>query len=115
MTLDEVAKGLEEMNAELQVMTTAVQSMLAVVEEVKKTVQAKEAHTPAPEEKPVPKETPITLEQVRKVLAGKSMEGYREEVKDLITSLGVNRLSDVPADKYEELLDKAEALGHGSN
>ena len=114
MTLSEVAKGLEEMNAELQVMTTAVQSMLAVVEEVKKAVQV-EAPTPASEEKPAPKETSITLEQVRKVLAGKSMEGYREEVKDLITSLGVNRLSDVPADKYKALLDKAEALGHGSN
>lgn len=115
MTLDEIAKAVEEMKAELQVMTTALSSLLTAIEEMKNGgAVASEASTPVVQEKPDPPETTIPLEQVRKVLAGKAMEGYREEVKDLITSLGAQRLSDIPSAKYKELLDKAEAIGNGS-
>lgn len=52
----------------------------------------------------------ISLEQVRAKLAALSQDGKQAEVKALITEFGAKKLSDVPADKYSELLEKAEVL-----
>lgn len=54
----------------------------------------------------------ITLEDVRRVLADKSLGGHRDEVKNLITSFGAEKLSDIDSSKYEELLAKAEVIGN---
>ncbi len=51
-----------------------------------------------------------TLEEVRAKLASLSQDGKQVEVKELITSFGAKKLSDVPAQKYSELLEKAEEL-----
>ncbi len=60
--------------------------------------------------KPTPATKEITLEQVRAKLAALSQDGKQAEVKALITEFGVKKLSDVPAEKYSELLAKAEVL-----
>lgn len=52
----------------------------------------------------------ITLEQVRAKLAALSQAGKRDEVQALIAATGVTRLTEVAADKYAELLEKADAL-----
>ncbi|MCD7777992.1 MAG: hypothetical protein LUH47_05760 [Clostridiales bacterium] len=54
----------------------------------------------------------ITLEEIRKILADKSLCGYRSEVKDLISSFGAEKLSDINSARYEELLAKAEVIGN---
>jgi len=51
-----------------------------------------------------------TLEQVRAKLADLTRKGKRAEVKALIQSFGVSKLSEVPADKYAELMAKAEEI-----
>lgn len=53
---------------------------------------------------------PLTLEEVRAVLAKISQGGKAAEVKALIASYGVTALSAVPADKYSDVLEKAAAL-----
>ena len=71
---------------------------------------------PAKEEKvEVKKEEPasqpeVSLEVVRAKLADLSRDGKQEDVKSLISSFGVNKLSEVDASKYGELLKKAEKL-----
>jgi len=55
----------------------------------------------------------LTLPEVRAVLAGKCAAGYGTQVKALIESYGAATLKDVPAEKYEELLEAAAALGEG--
>lgn len=50
---------------------------------------------------------PITLEQVRAVLASKSQNGKQPEVKALITSFGVKKLTEIDSSMYEELMLKA--------
>lgn len=50
---------------------------------------------------------PITLEQVRAVLANKSQNGKQPEVKALITSFGVKKLTEIDSSMYEELMLKA--------
>lgn len=52
----------------------------------------------------------IKLEDVRSKLAALSKAGKKTEVKNLLNSFGVQKLTDIPADKYEELLEKAEEL-----
>ncbi|MBN3585358.1 hypothetical protein JYB64_23500, partial [Algoriphagus aestuarii] len=46
----------------------------------------------------------VTLEQVRAKLAELTRNGKREQVKALLNEFGANKLSEVPADKYAELM-----------
>lgn len=68
-----------------------------------------EASTPP---KP-PATPPITLEQVRAVLASKSQDGFTAEVRALLQKHGAPKLSEIAPDRYAALLADAEALGHG--
>jgi hypothetical protein len=62
------------------------------------------------EMKAPPEEKPVTLPEVRAVLAEKSREGHTEEVKALINSLGADRLSEVDPSQYPALLKEAEVI-----
>lgn len=63
---------------------------------------------PEPADKPA--QTNITLETVRAKLAALSQGGKQKEVKALITSFGVAKLTDIPEEKYPGVLEKAAAL-----
>ena len=52
----------------------------------------------------------ITLEEVRGVLAKKAQEGKQAEVRELIKTYGVRKLSEIEAKHYVELMKKAEEL-----
>lgn len=52
----------------------------------------------------------VTLETVRVKLAALAQSGKQAEVKQLITSFDANKLTDIPQEKYLELLEKAEEL-----
>ena len=52
----------------------------------------------------------ITLEEVRGVLAKKAQEGKQAEVRGLIKTYGVSKLSEVEAKHYVKLIKKAEEL-----
>ena len=73
-----------------------------------------EPETPEPvkkEEKAAEQPKPtVTLEQVRTVLAEKSVTGHRAEVQALIRECGADKLSAVDPEKYAVLLQKAEVL-----
>ena len=53
----------------------------------------------------------LTLPEVRTVLAGKCAAGFGTQVKALIESYGASTLKEVPAEKYEELLEAVAQLG----
>lgn len=55
-------------------------------------------------------EQPLTLEEVRAVLAEKSRAGHTAEVKALLTKHGADKLSDVDPAEYPALLADAEVL-----
>ncbi|MFS1519650.1 hypothetical protein V1503_24805 [Bacillus sp. SCS-151] len=67
---------------------------------------------PAPEEDPKTEEEQpkVTLEVVRAKLSDISQSGKQEEVKALLTSYGVKKLTQLPKEKYAELLQKAEEI-----
>lgn len=69
-----------------------------------------------PKEEAVPAEEPAkewTLEEVRMILAEKSRAGHTEEVRDLISKYGAERLSDIKPADYAALMVDAEVIGNG--
>jgi hypothetical protein len=79
-----------------------------------KVAEAYPDNTPEPDPEPAQQaEAPgkvITLEEVRAKLAELSRTGKREQVKGLLSRYGVDKLTEVPTDRYSELLDLAEAI-----
>lgn len=63
----------------------------------------------ATEEAPV-KEAPLTLEQVRAVLAEKSRNGHTAEIRALLQKHGATKLSLVDPAHYKALLAEAEVM-----
>ncbi len=52
----------------------------------------------------------LKFEEVRSRLAVFAQEGKQAQIKALITEFGAKKLSDVPVEKYAELLEKAEGM-----
>ena len=67
---------------------------------------------PEPTEQPhqKPAQPTVTLEEVRAVLAEKSVAGHRAEVQALIRECGADKLSSVDPSHYAALKAKAEVL-----
>lgn len=61
--------------------------------------------TPKEEEKP-----PVTMADVRRLMAEKWNMGKRDEVRSLLASYGARKLTDVSPEYYEELAGKIAAL-----
>lgn len=57
-----------------------------------------------------PEEKPLTLEEVRAVLAEKSRSGHTEEVRELLAKHGADKLSEIDPVEYAALLAEAEVL-----
>jgi hypothetical protein len=69
-----------------------------------------EQKTPAePTSKPMPK--PLTLLEVREVLADKSRDGHTEHIRALLEKYGAPKLSEIDPSHYRDLLDEALCLG----
>ena len=64
-----------------------------------------------PESKPTSK--PLTLEDVRAVLAEKSRNGHTAKIRKLLEKHGAAKLSEIDPKKYAALLAEAEVLGNG--
>ena len=64
-----------------------------------------------PESKPTSK--PLTLEDVRAVLAEKSRNGHTAKVRELLEKHGAAKLSEIDPQKYAALLAEVEVLGNG--
>ncbi len=62
-----------------------------------------------------PKPKPITLEQVRTVLAEKSRSGHTAKVRELLQRHGAAKLSEIDPAEFEALLGEAAAIGLGES
>ena len=66
--------------------------------------------TPTSEKVPDPKTKPVTLEQVRAVLADKSQQGLTAGVRTLLEKYGAPKLSQIDPEHFSALLADAENL-----
>lgn len=71
-----------------------------------KKLAAKSKHAKNNEEKTV------SLEDVRKVLAEKSRDGFTNEVKAIISAHGSDKLSDINPSEYPAVLKETEVIGN---
>lgn len=96
---------LVKLSVELE---TCGKALLKIAEAMK---FKKEAPTPEPPKNEVVP-TKLTLEEVRKVAADKSRQGFTDEVRGLIQKYGADKLSSMEPDKYEAFLKELEVMGH---
>ena len=66
-----------------------------------------------PETSVQPTSKPLTLEDVRAVLAEKSRNGHTAKIRELLEKHGAAKLSEIDPQKYAALLAEAEVLGNG--
>ena len=72
--------------------------------------EAAQPETPASEKVPETKTKPVSLEQVRAVLADKSQQGLTAEVRTLLEKYGAPKLSQIDPANYAALMADAENL-----
>ena len=72
--------------------------------------EAAQPETPASEKVPETKTKPVSLEQVRAVLADKSQQGLTAEVRVLLEKYGAPKLSQIDPAHFAALLTDAERL-----
>ena len=80
------------------------------LEEKARTKAAAKKNTAKKTVKAEPEEKPLTLEEVRAVLAEKSRAGHTAEVKELLNKHGADKLSEIDPVEYPALLAEAEVL-----
>lgn len=93
---------------------TAVSDSLATLFDKKSNAEKEvKASAPSTQSETKPKQKPITLEQVRAVLAEKSRNGHTADVRELLQKHGASKLSEIDPAKFELLLGEAAAIGLG--
>src|SRR5690606_13011311 len=114
-TAHELARGIRELAAIIEAAETDVAGGIKVGEQAPQPESKAEPEPePQPEPQPEPKpeaEPTASIEAVRLKLAELVQAGKQAEVKQLLESFGAAKLSDVPPERYGELLAKAGEIG----
>ena len=91
---------------------SAAQSLNTVADSLTSLFSGSQPRTSVqPESKPTSK--PLTLEEVRAILAEKSRNGHTTKIRELLEKHGAAKLSEIDPQKYAALLAEAEVLGNG--
>jgi hypothetical protein len=103
MEIKVTVEAAPELMTAIDVLTATLVELVGTKEKTKPTDSAKPADKPA--DQPT-----LTLETVRAKLANLSQGGKQKEVKAIIESFGAKKLTDIPAEKYPEVIRKAAEL-----
>lgn len=106
--------------SKIQKLLSVAEAMTVLAESIKDLASTMSETAPTEPVKKVPKEKekqktdtkPITMEEVRAVLAEKSRNGQAEGVRELLQKYGCSKLSDINPDDYAALMADAEVLGN---
>ena len=114
-TAHELASGIRELAAIIGAAETDIAGDVRAAEPAPQS-EPKAEPEPEPQPEPKPKAEPepkptASIEAVRLKLAELVQAGKQAEVKQLLESFGAAKLSDVPPDRYGELLAKAGEIG----
>ena len=95
---------------EIQLLNNAVRGLRELADTLEKIVQELTGAESAAPTTAAAETKPLTLEDVRAVLAEKSRAGHTAEVKALLTKYGADKLSEMDPANYQALLSEAEVL-----
>ena len=98
----------------VKIFKALITDLIVLAEDLQELVDVMElteqvSQVPEPIQK-IPESPPVTLEEVRAVLAQKSNEGKATEIKALLEKYGAQKLSRVDSAQFGALLSDAEAL-----
>ena len=93
----------------LRALADNFQILADIVTEIEPATET-QPEAPASTKEPEPKTKPVTLEQVRAVLADKSQQGLTADVRALLEKYGAPKLSQIDPASYAALLADAENL-----
>lgn len=99
---------MAELDAALTTLADLSTSMLDVIRSMRELFTA-ELETAT--EPPVTTPKVYTIEEVRALLLQKRRDGFRDEVKALLTAHGAERLTDIAPGEYAAMMKEAEAIG----
>ena len=103
---------MSELDLCVSELRSAAQSLNSVADSLTSLFSGSQPRTSVqPESKPTSK--PLTLEDVRAVLAEKSRNGHTAKIRELLEKHGAAKLSEIDPQKYAALLAEAEVLGNG--
>ena len=103
---------MDELDLCVSELRSAAQSLNTVADSLTSLFSGSQPRTSVqPESKPTSK--PLTLEDVRAVLAEKSRNGHTAKIRELLEKHGAAKLSEIDPQKYTALLAEAEVLGNG--
>ena len=94
----------------VKLLLDVVADMRSLADSLQAVADAMTQTEPADTPSPAPEEKPLTLEEVRMVLAEKSRAGHTAEVRALLVKHGAEELSDIDPAKYPARLADAEGL-----
>jgi len=103
MEIKVTVEASPELMTAIDMLTAALVELVGTKEKTKPTNSAKPADKPA--DQPA-----YTLETVRAKLAALSQGGKQKEVKAIIESFGVAKLTDIPAEHYPTVMALAAKL-----
>ncbi len=103
MEIKVTVEAAPELMAAIDVLAATLVELVGTKEKTKPADSAKPADKPA--DQPT-----LTLETARAKLAALSQSGKQKEVKAIIESFGAKKLTDIPAEKYPEVMQKAAEL-----
>lgn len=109
--INNLAEALKSKPTSKEIIVDAPKETLEEVELIEEKIQEKkEQMAEGAVEEVAETSNGLTFEEVRIKLAAISQKGKQKELKKLITSFGAEKLSDIPQEKYAELIEKAEEL-----
>jgi hypothetical protein len=108
--MSELDLTVKELKNAAQAITAAADSLVALFTASDGQPASGEA-TVSKTEKVAPKPKPVTLEQVRAVLAEKSRSGHTADVRELLQKHGAAKLSEIESAEYHALLVEAAEIG----
>ena len=99
---------MAELDAAVAELRKCGETLIGVSDTLRELLSSGQEQSPAAPPKPV--EQPLTIEDVRKVLAQKSVDGHTAEIQALLRKYGAEKLSRVDPAHYADLLHDAEVL-----
>ena len=125
ITIDINIRASEDITNSILTLAAVLHNAVPIFDKSPKVIEAKEEPSIKNEAMKAPKEMEIsrekvetskeevkeiTIEEVRATLARLSEKGKDLEVKALIKKFGVKKISDIPKEKYEQLLSEAQSF-----
>jgi len=96
------------MNSDFKNINDVLKDVIKRLTELSESLNVHESEAPKVEEA-----KKVTLEEVRRVLAELSRDGFTAQVRELLVKHGAKKLSEVKETEYEALLKEAGELRHG--